>query len=88
MIRSEMSAKRITRHAARSSSASYCNIILKLIEACRRETHKDKRIEMLNQIDSVLLKSDQLDMESQLTILHVDIALNKVEGMLFQLQEK
>lgn len=83
-----MSAKRITRHAARSSSPSYYNIILKLIEACRREPHKDKRIEMLNQINSVLLKSDQLDIESQLTSKHVDIALNKVEGMLFQLQEK
>jgi hypothetical protein len=83
-----MSAKRINRHVARSSSASYYNIILKLIEACRREPHIDKRIEMLNQINSVLLKSDQLDMESQLTSKHVDIALNKAEGMLFQLQEK
>lgn len=81
-----MSVKRIIRHAARSTPPSYYNIILKLIESCRREPEKDKRIEMLNQINSVLLKSDQLDMQSQLTSKNVDMALNKVEGMLFQLQ--
>jgi hypothetical protein len=62
---------------------------LKLIEACREEPDKDKRIEMLNQINSALLKSDQLDMQSQLTSkYYVDRVLNKVQGMLSQLQYK
>jgi hypothetical protein len=50
------------RDAARLSSSSlYYNTILKLIEACRKERYKDKRdVEMLNQINSMLLGSDQL----------------------------
>jgi hypothetical protein len=55
-----MLVKRINRHhAEKSSSASYHNIILKL-EDCRNEPHRDKRVKMLNQINSMLLKSDQL----------------------------
>ena len=66
----------------------FCSKYGTLIESCRREREKDKRIEILSQINLVLLKYDQLDMQSQLTSKHVDMALNKVEGMLFQLQEK
>ena len=63
-----MLVKRINRHTARSSSQSYYNTILKLIEACREEPDKDKRIEMLNQINSMLLKSDQ--------VLHLNLQVN------------
>jgi hypothetical protein len=56
--------KKIT-HLARSSS--YRDVISKLIEDCRNESNKDKRIEMLNQINSMLLKSDQLIIPSQIT---------------------
>jgi hypothetical protein len=80
-----MSVKTLNRYAARSSSPSYYNIILKLIEACRREPDKDKRIEMLNQINSMLLKSDQLSMPSQVTSEYLIVALRKIEASLLLL---
>ena len=82
-----MLAKRINRrHAKKSSSSSYHNIILKLIEDCRNESHKDKRIKILNQINSMLLKSDQLSMPSQFTSEYLNVALHKIEGSLLLLK--
>jgi hypothetical protein len=51
---------------------------LKLIEDCRNEPNKDKRIEILNQINSMLLKSDQVGISSQITSEHVNLVLHKV----------
>jgi hypothetical protein len=73
------------RDAARSSSSSYYNIILRLIEACRKEPYKDKRAEMLNQINSMLLRSDQLSIPSKFTSEYVNVALHKIEGSLLLL---
>jgi hypothetical protein len=74
------------RDAARSSSSSlYYNTILKLIEGCRKEPDKDKRDEMLNQINSMLLRSDQLSIPSQFTSEFVNVALHKIEGSLLLL---
>jgi hypothetical protein len=75
------------RDAARSSSSSslYYNTILKFIEDCRKEPDKDKRHEMLNQINSMLLRSDQLSMPSQFTSEYVNVALHKIEGSLLLL---
>ena len=84
-----MSVKRINHHHAvkSSSSPSYYNIILKLIEACRKDPDKDKRVEMLNQINSMLLKSDQLNMPSQFTSEYLNVALHKIEGSLLLLND-
>jgi len=82
-----MSEKTLNRHATRSSSLSYYNIILKLIEACREDPDKDKRIEMLNQINSMLLKSDQLSIPSQFTSKYLNVALHKIEGSLLLLND-
>jgi hypothetical protein len=82
-----MLVKRINRHhAEKSSSASYHNIILKLVEDCRNEPHRDKRVKMLNQINSMLLKSDQLCIPSQFTSEYLNVALHKVEGSLLLLK--
>ena len=74
--------KKIT-HVARSSS--YRDVISKLIEDCRKESNKDKRIDMLNQINSMLLKSDQLIIPSQFTGEYINLILHKVEGKLLLL---
>ena len=74
--------KKIT-HVAGSSS--YRDVIWKLIEDCRNESNKDKRIEMLNQINSMLLKSDQLIIPSQITNECFNQVLHKVEGKLLLL---
>ncbi|MFL6339720.1 MAG: hypothetical protein ACJ718_11540 [Nitrososphaeraceae archaeon] len=66
-------------------SSSYYSIISKLIEDCRKESNKDKRIDMLNQINSMLLKSDQLIIPSQFTGEYINLILHKVEGKLLLL---
>ncbi|HJT46923.1 MAG TPA: hypothetical protein VJ729_01985 [Nitrososphaeraceae archaeon] len=82
-----MLTKKIDLHAYRSSSppSSY-DIILQLVETCRKEPDKNKRIELLNQINSMLLKPDQLTMPSHLTIEYINIALHKIEGLLLLLK--
>jgi hypothetical protein len=67
-------------HAARSSS--YHDIISKLIEDCRTERNKDKRVKILNKINSMLLKSDRLSIPSQFTNEYLILALHKIEGKL------
>jgi hypothetical protein len=81
-----MLVKRINQDAARPSSPSCYNIILKLIEDCRNESDKDKRIEILNQINSTLLKSDRLSIPSQLTNEYLNVVLHKIEGSLLLLE--
>lgn len=70
-----------------AGSSSYRDVISKLIEDCRNESNKDKRIEMLNQINSMLLKSDQLIIPYQITSEYFNQVLHKVEGKL-QILEK
>ena len=82
-----MSVKRINHPAVKSSTPSYYNIILKLIEACTKDPDKDKRVELLNQINSMLLKSDQLNMPSQFTCEYLNVALHKIEGSLLLLND-
>jgi hypothetical protein len=74
--------KKINRTAR---SSSYYSIISKLIEDCRKQSNKDTRIDMLNQINSVLLKSDQLIIPSQFTGEYINLVLHKVEGKLLLL---
>ena len=74
-------------HTASSSFSSYHDIMPKLIEDCRNEPNKDKRIEILNQINSMLLKSDQLSIPSQITSEHAKQILHRIEGTLLLLDE-
>ena len=71
-------------------SSSYQNTISELIEDCKNEPNKDKRIEILNRINSNLLKPDQLKMTlsttSQLTNNHIDKALCNIEEKLLLFQ--
>lgn len=69
-------------YATATSSSSYHDTILKLIEDCKNEPNKDKKIKMLNQINSKLLKSDQLKIPIQLTNDYIYMALHDIEAKL------
>lgn len=55
------------------------DIISQLVESCRKETSKNKRLNILNQINSNLLKSDQIKVSSKLTDEEVEVALSRIE---------
>ena len=54
--------------------------ILKLIEDCKSELNKKKKIEILKGIDSLLLRSDQIGESSLLTVKQINSALDRIEG--------
>jgi hypothetical protein len=60
-------------------------MILKLIEDCKNELNKKKKIEILIEIDSLLLRSDQIDVSSLLTVKQINSALDRIEGKLLLL---
>ncbi|HZE78579.1 MAG TPA: hypothetical protein VE089_08525 [Nitrososphaeraceae archaeon] len=60
-------------------------MILKLIEDCKNELNKKKKIEILIEIDSLLLRSDQIDVSSLLTVKEINSALDRIEGKLLLL---
>ena len=60
-------------------------MILKLIEDCKNELNKKKKIEILMEIDSLLLRSDQIDVSSLLTVKQINSALDRIEGKLLLL---
>lgn len=59
--------------------------ILKLIEDCKSELNKKKKIEILKGIDSLLLRSDQIGESSLLTVKQINSALDRIEGKLLLL---
>jgi hypothetical protein len=59
--------------------------ILKLIEDCKSELNKKKKIEILKGIDSLLLRSDRIGESSLLTIKQINSALDRIEGKLLLL---
>ena len=61
------------------------SMILKLIQDCKSELNKKKKIEILKGIDSLLLRSDQIDESSLLTIKQINSALDRIEGKLLLL---
>ena len=85
MLVKKINCRDVVRSSSSSSSSLYYNTILELIEDCRKEPDKDKRDEMLIQINSMLLRSDQLSIPSQFTSKYVNVALNKIEGSLLLL---
>jgi hypothetical protein len=60
-------------------------MILKLIEVCKNELNKKKKIEILIEIDSLLLRSDQIGVSSLLTVKQINSALDRIEGKLLLL---
>jgi hypothetical protein len=67
----------------RTTNTSYKRIMSKLMQDCRNEANKDKRIEILNCINSNLLKPDQLNIPPQVTNEYVSMTLHKIEERLF-----
>ena len=80
----EQQKKKMTT-TVKISSSSYQNTISELIEDCKNEPNKDKRIEILNRINSNLLKPDQLKMTLSPTS-HIDKALCNIEEKLLLFQ--
>lgn len=80
MLEEQQQRKKITM--TRKSSSSYQTVISKLIEECTNEPNKDKRIEILNLVNSNLLKSDQLNitLSSHLTNDNIDKVLHILKG--------
>ena len=67
-------------------SVTFQDRISWLITNCKNEPNKDKRIEILNRINSTLLAPDQLHIDQisslSLTNNHIDILLNRIEAKL------
>jgi hypothetical protein len=63
--------------------ADYRTSILQLIENCKNEPNMDKKIQLLYQINSILLKPDQLQIQSipsLLTNYYINTVLHKIEA--------
>ena len=64
----------------------YRTTVLQLIENCKNEPNMDKKIQLLYQINSILLKSDQLQIlpvASLLTNYYSKTILHKIEAAVF-----
>ena len=63
--------------------ADYRTTVLQLIEDCKNEPNMDKKIHLLHQINSILLKPDQiqiLTISSLLTNYYINTVLHKIEA--------
>ena len=63
--------------------ADYRTTVLQLIENCKNEPNMDKKIQLLYHINSILLKSDQLQIlpvASLLTNYYINTVLHKIEA--------
>lgn len=82
MLEEQQQRKKMTM--TRKKPPSYQNEISKLIEECTNEPNKDKRIKILNRVNSNLLKPDQLKitLSSQLTNDNIDKVLHMIKGRL------
>jgi hypothetical protein len=65
-----------------TASSSYQKLLSKLIDDCKNEPNIDKRIEILNDINSRLLEPDQVKIPSELTDDYIDVALHKIQAKL------
>ena len=66
-----------------TTDTSYKITMSMLMQDCRNEANKDKMIEILNRINSNLLKPDQLSIPPQVTNEYVSMILHKIEERLF-----
>ena len=63
--------------------ADYHTTILQLVENCKNEPNMKKKIQLLYQINSILLKPDQLEIQSVpslLTNYYINTVLHKIEA--------
>ncbi|MRN41951.1 MAG: hypothetical protein FIO02_13065 [Nitrosopumilales archaeon] len=63
--------------------ADYRTTVLQLIENCKNEPNMKKKIQLLYQINSILLKPDQLEIQSVpslLTNYYINTVLHKIEA--------
>ncbi|HET7147662.1 MAG TPA: hypothetical protein VFI73_04105 [Candidatus Nitrosopolaris sp.] len=63
--------------------ADYRTTVLQLIENCKNEPNMDKKIDLLLQINSILLKPDQLQIlpvAALLTNYYINTVLHKIEA--------
>jgi hypothetical protein len=63
--------------------ADYRTTVLQLIENCKSEPNMDKKIQLLYDINSILLKSDQLQILSVASLhtnYYINTVLHKIEA--------
>ncbi|MGC2667554.1 MAG: hypothetical protein WA220_00060 [Candidatus Nitrosopolaris sp.] len=63
--------------------ADYRTSVLQLVENCKNEPNMKKKIQLLYQINSILLKPDQLQIQSipsLLTNYYINTVLHKIEA--------
>jgi hypothetical protein len=63
--------------------ADYRTTVLQLIENCKNEPNMDKKIQLLYDINSILLKSDQLQILSVASLhtnYYINTVLHKIEA--------
>ena len=65
-----------------AASSSYQKLLSKLIDDCKNEPNIDKRIEILNDINSRLLEPDQVKILSELNNDYIDMVLHKIQTKL------
>jgi hypothetical protein len=58
------------------------DVVYELIDICKKESSKSKKVEILNQINSHLLTSDQINVPSQITVEQIDTELRRIRGNL------
>jgi hypothetical protein len=63
--------------------ADYRTSVLQLVENCKNEPNMEKKIQLLYQINSILLKPDQLQIQSTASLLtnyYINTVLHKIEA--------
>ena len=58
------------------------DVVYELIDICKKESSKSKKVEILNQINSYLLTSDQINLPPQITVEQIDTELLRIRGKL------
>ena len=58
------------------------DVVYELIDICKEESTKSKKVEILNQINSHLLTSDQIILPPQITVEQIDTELHRIRGKL------
>ena len=58
------------------------DVVYELIDICKEESTKSKKVEILNQINSHLLTSDQINLPPQITVEQIDTELHRIRGKL------
>jgi hypothetical protein len=63
-------------------SSQYYDTITKLVEDCYAEENVDKKIRILNNINSIIPESCRINVPPLITNDFIDTAVHKIEGVL------